>query len=121
LSDADFDSLFTKNKPIIFNFHGYAALIHKLSYRRTNHQSMHVHGYKEKGNINTPLGLAIKNQVDRFSLAMDVIDQVPQLQSSGAHVKDWLRGQVVENLAYAEEHGIDKPEIRNWKWTAGAG
>jgi xylulose-5-phosphate/fructose-6-phosphate phosphoketolase len=118
LSDSDFDSLFTKNKPIIFNFHGYAALIHKLSYRRTNHQSMHVHGYKEKGNINTPLGLAIKNQVDRFSLAMDVIDQVPRLQTSGAHVKDWLRDQMIENLAYADEHGIDKPEIRDWKWTA---
>jgi len=116
LSDRDFDSLFTKDKPIIFNFHAYASLIHKLAYRRTNHDNMHVRGYKEKGNINTPLELAIENQVDRFNLSIDVIDRVPGLEVAGAHVKEWLKGQIIENIAYAHRYGIDKPEIRNWKW-----
>ena len=116
LSDRDFDSLFTTDKPIIFNFHGYPALIHKLAYRRTNHGNLHVRGYKEKGSIETPLGLTIANQVDRFNLAIDVIDRVPRLRSSGAHVKEWLRDQIVDNIAHAHEYGIDKPEIQNWKW-----
>ncbi len=116
LADRDFDSLFTSDKPVIFNFHGYASLIHKLAYRRANHQNMHVHGYKEKGSIDTPLGLTIKNQVDRFSLSIDVIDRVPKLQKSGAHVRDWLQEQIRENVAFAHEYGIDKPEIRDWKW-----
>ena len=84
LSDRDFDTLFTENKPIIFNFHGYPWLIHRLTYRRTNHKNLHVRGYKEKGNINTPLDLAIRNQIDRFTIAMDVIDRVPTLRASGA-------------------------------------
>ena len=88
LSDRDFDSLFTVDKPVIFNFHGYPWLIHRLAYRRTNHKNMHVRGYKEKGNINTPLDLAIQNQIDRFSLAIDVIDRVPGLQVAGAHAKE---------------------------------
>ena len=88
LSDRDFDSLFTKDKPIIFNFHGYPSLIHRLTYRRTNHKNLHVRGYKEKGNINTPLDLAIQNQIDRFSLAIDVIDRVPALEVAGAHAKE---------------------------------
>jgi len=116
LSDHDFDSLFTTNKPIIFNFHSYPWLIHKLAYRRTNHDNLHVRGYKEKGNINTPFELAIRNQVDRFSLAIDAIDRVPKLQASGAHVKEWLKDQICEQISYAFEHGIDKAEIRNWKW-----
>jgi xylulose-5-phosphate/fructose-6-phosphate phosphoketolase len=116
LSDADFDSLFTKDRPIIFNFHGYPWLIHRLTYRRTNHKNLHVRGYKEKGNINTPLDLAIKNQIDRFSLAMDVIDRVPSLQSTGAHAKDELRNMQIECVNYAYEHGIDKPEIDQWTW-----
>jgi xylulose-5-phosphate/fructose-6-phosphate phosphoketolase len=116
LTDRDFDSLFTTDKPVIFNFHGYPALVHKLAYRRANHENMHVRGYKEKGSISTPLGLTILNQVDRFNLAIDVIDRVPRLKTPGAHVKDWLRDQIVENLAYAHEYGIDKPEIRDWKW-----
>lgn len=116
LSDRDFDSLFTKDRPIIFNFHAYASLIHKLAYRRTNHHNLHVRGYKEKGNINTPLELAIQNQVDRFNLAIDVIDRVAWLTDKGAHAKDSLRNSIIENLAYAHEHGIDRPEIRNWKW-----
>ncbi|MGP8437618.1 phosphoketolase family protein [Paraburkholderia fungorum] len=116
LSSRDFDSLFTASKPVIFNFHSYASLVHKLTYNRTNHDNLHVHGYREKGNINTPLELAIINQVDRFSLAIDVIDRVPVLRGVGDHAKEWLRGQIIEHLAYAHAEGIDKEEIRNWTW-----
>ncbi len=116
LSDRDFDSLFTRDTPVIFNFHGYASLIHKLAYRRTNHVNFHVRGYKERGNINTPLELAILNQIDRFNLAIDVIDRVPRLQRTSAHVKEWLKGQIVEHLNYAHQEGIDPEAIRNWTW-----
>jgi xylulose-5-phosphate/fructose-6-phosphate phosphoketolase len=116
LSDRDFDSLFTKDKPIIFNFHGYPWLIHRLTYRRTNHDNLHVRGYKEKGNINTPLDLAIQNQIDRFSLAMDVIDRVPALEVAGAHAKEQLRNMQIECQAYAHEYGVDKPEVDRWTW-----
>lgn len=116
LSDADFDSLFTKDRPIIFNFHGYPWLIHRLAYRRTNHKNLHVRGYKEKGNINTPLELAISNEIDRFSLAIDVINRVPRLQVAGAHVKEALRDQQIECRNYAYEHGIDKPDVDEWVW-----
>ena len=116
LSDRDFDSLFTRDKPVIFNFHGYPWLIHKFTYRRTNHANIHVRGYKEKGNINTPLELAIRNQVDRFDLAIDVIDRVPKLQERGAHLKEWLKGQIIESINYADREGLDRPEIRNWTW-----
>ena len=116
LSDRDFDSLFTTDRPIIFNFHGYPWLIHRLAYRRTNHKHLHVRGYKEKGNINTPLELAINNEIDRFSLAIDVINRVPRLQVSGAHVKEKLRDMQIDCRNYAHENGIDMPEIRNWKW-----
>jgi xylulose-5-phosphate/fructose-6-phosphate phosphoketolase len=117
LSDRDFDSLFTLDKPIIFNFHGYPALIHRLTYRRHNHDNLHVHGYQEKGNINTPLELAINNQIDRFSIAIDVIDRVPKLQVVGAHAKEAFRNQQIDCINYAHEEGIDMPEILNWKWT----
>jgi xylulose-5-phosphate/fructose-6-phosphate phosphoketolase len=116
LSDRDFDSLFTVDKPIIFNFHGYPWLIHRLTYRRTNHANLHVRGYKEKGNINTPLDLAIRNQIDRFSLAIDVIDRVPRLRVTGAHVKEKLRNMQIDCQHYAYEHGVDKPEIDQWTW-----
>jgi len=116
LSDREFDSLFTTNRPVIFNFHAYASLIHKLTYRRTNHDNFHVRGYKEKGNINTPLELAILNQVDRFNIAIDVIDRVPALQISAAHTKEWLKDQIIEAVNYAHENGIDCAEIREWKW-----
>jgi xylulose-5-phosphate/fructose-6-phosphate phosphoketolase len=116
LSDREFDSLFTLDKPVIFNFHAYASLIHKLTYRRRNHSNFHVRGYKEKGNINTPLQLAILNQVDRFNLAIDVIDRVPTLQASAAHTKQWLQDQIIDSINYADENGIDRPEIRNWTW-----
>ncbi len=117
LSDRDFDSLFTTDKPVVFNFHGYPWLIHRLAYRRTNHKNLHVRGYKEKGNINTPLDLAIKNQIDRFSLAMDVIDRVPALQVAGAHAKERLRNMQIACQAYAYEHGVDMPEMDQWKWS----
>ncbi len=116
LTARDFDSLFTQDRPVIFNFHGYASLIHKLAYRHTNHGNFHVRGYKEKGNINTPLELAIINQIDRFNLAIDVIDRVPRLQRTAAQVKDWLKEQIVEHLNYAHSEGVDREEIRNWTW-----
>ncbi|MBD2496605.1 phosphoketolase [Nostoc sp. FACHB-280] len=116
LSDWDFDSLFTTNKPVIFNFHGYPWLIHKLAYRRTNHENIHVRGYKEKGSINTPLELAINNQVDRFNLVIDVIDRVPKLGSAAVYVRERMKKEIIDNRNYAHKHGIDKPEIVNWKW-----
>ncbi len=116
LPDRDFDSLFTRDRPIIFNFHGYPWLIHRLAYRRTNHAHLHVRGYKEKGNINTPLELAIENQIDRFSLAMDAIDRVPRIQVAGAHVKEHLKNLQIECRHYAHEHGVDLPEADAWRW-----
>jgi xylulose-5-phosphate/fructose-6-phosphate phosphoketolase len=116
LSDRDFDSLFTVDKPVIFNFHGYPPLIHRLTYRRTNHQNFYVRGYREKGNINTPLDLAIQNRIDRFSLAIDVIDRVPALRVAGAHAKEQLRNMQIDCQHYTYEHGTDKPEIEQWKW-----
>ncbi|MEQ9465663.1 MAG: phosphoketolase family protein [Haliea sp.] len=116
LSHRDFDSLFTVDKPIIFNFHGYPWLIHRLAYRRSNHRNLHVRGYKEKGSINTPLELAIENNVDRFSLAIDAIDRVPRLQVVGAHAKEQLRNRQIDCRHYAHEHGVDMPEISNWSW-----
>lgn len=116
LPDRDFNSLFTTDKPIIFNFHGYPWLIHKLAYRRLNHINLHVRGYKEKGNINTPLELAIQNEVDRFNLVIDVIDRVPKLGSAAAYVREKMKNAIIEHVNYAYEHGQDKPEITNWKW-----
>jgi len=116
LSDRDFDSLFTLDKPVIFNFHGYPWLIHRLAYRRTNHDNMHVRGYKEKGSINTPLELAIENEIDRFSLAIDVINRVPSLLVAGAHVKEKLRDMQIECRDYAHEYGVDLPEADAWVW-----
>jgi xylulose-5-phosphate/fructose-6-phosphate phosphoketolase len=116
LTDRDFDSLFTVDKPIIFNFHGYPWLIHRLAYRRANHPNMHVRGYKEKGNINTPMELAINNEIDRFSLAIDAIDRTPRLQKIGAHAKERSRDLQIGCRNYAYEHGIDDPEIVRWRW-----
>jgi xylulose-5-phosphate/fructose-6-phosphate phosphoketolase len=116
LADRDFDGLFTRDRPIIFNFHGYPWLIHRLAYRRTNHENLHVRGYKEKGNINTPLSLAILNEIDRFSLAIDVIDRVPGLSVTGAHAKEALRDRRIDCLWHAQEYGVDPPEIEEWTW-----
>jgi xylulose-5-phosphate/fructose-6-phosphate phosphoketolase len=116
LTDRDFDALFTVDKPVIFNFHGYPWLIHRLAYRRTNHSNMHVRGYKEKGNINTPMELAINNEIDRYSLAIDVIDRTPTLQRIGTHAKERYRDLQIDCRNYAYEHGIDRPEIVSWRW-----
>jgi xylulose-5-phosphate/fructose-6-phosphate phosphoketolase len=116
LSDRDFDSMFTIDKPIIFAFHGYPWLIHRLAYRRKNHPNLHVRGYKEKGNINTPLELAIQNELDRFTLAIDVINRVPRLKVAGAHAKEKFRNMQIECENYAHEYGVDKPEADNWTW-----
>lgn len=116
LSDRDFDSLFTTDKPIIFNFHGYPWLIHRLTYRRHNHDNLHVRGYKERGNINTPLELAINNEIDRFSLAIDAIDRVPKLREIGSHAKEKFRNQQIVCRNYSHQEGTDLPEVANWRW-----
>ena len=115
-SDREFDALFSPDKPVIFNFHAYPWLIHRLTYRRTNHDNIHVRGYKEKGNINTPMELAIQNQVDRFTLAIDAIDRVPSLKVRGSHARERLVNRQIDCRNYAYEHGIDMPEITDWKW-----
>jgi xylulose-5-phosphate/fructose-6-phosphate phosphoketolase len=116
MNDWDFNSLFTTDKPVIFNFHGYPWLIHKLVYRRSNQDRIHVRGYKEEGNINTPLELAILNQIDRFNLVIDVIDRVPKLGSAAAHVKEKMKNAIIKYLTYSHEHGTDPDEITHWKW-----
>jgi xylulose-5-phosphate/fructose-6-phosphate phosphoketolase len=116
LCDRDFDSLFTADKPVVFNFHGYPWLIHKLTYNRTNHSNLHVHGYNERGNINTPMELAIENGIDRYSLAIDVIDRVPKLQTAGAHAKEKFRNMQIACCQYAHQFGIDRPDVREWRW-----
>jgi xylulose-5-phosphate/fructose-6-phosphate phosphoketolase len=120
LSDRDFDSLFTTDRPVIFNFHGYPWLIHRLTYRRTNHANFHVRGYKERGNINTPLELAMNNQIDRFNLVTDVIDRVPGLGSRAAHIKERMKDLILTHRAYAHQHGIDAESVTNWRWTLGS-
>ncbi len=116
LSDKDFDSIFTTDKPIIFAFHGYPWLIHRLTYRRTNHKNLHVRGYKEEGTTTTPFDMVVMNELDRFNLADDVIDRVPHLRYKAAHVKQMLHEKLIEHKQYVHEHGEDMPEVRNWKW-----
>jgi xylulose-5-phosphate/fructose-6-phosphate phosphoketolase len=116
LSDREFDSIFTSDKPVIFAYHGYPWLIHRLTYRRTNHDNFHVRGYKEEGTTTTPFDMTVLNDLDRFHLAGDVVDRVPRLQRIGAHFKQFLRNKLVEHKQYICEHGTDLPEIRDWKW-----
>jgi xylulose-5-phosphate/fructose-6-phosphate phosphoketolase len=116
LSDRDFDSLFTTNKPIVFAFHGYPWLIHRLTYRRTNHPNLHVRGYKEEGTTTTPFDMTVMNEVDRYHLAMDVIDRVPRLKNMAALAKQRLYVKLIEHKEYIQRVGEDMPEIRNWKW-----
>ena len=120
LPDRDFDALFTRDKPVIFAFHGYPALIHRLTYRRTNHDNIHVHGYKEEGTITTPFDMAVLNELDRFHLVADVVDRVPSLESRAAHVKQRLRDKLTEHREYICVHGEDLPEIRDWRWSPSA-
>ena len=116
LTDSEFEAIFTPDKPVIFNFHGYPWLIHRLTYRRPGQHNLHVRGYKEQGNINTPLELAIQNQTDRFSLAIDAIDRMPRFRVKGASVREAFLNQQIACKEYAHEFGIDQPEISNWKW-----
>jgi xylulose-5-phosphate/fructose-6-phosphate phosphoketolase len=115
-TEREFEGLFTADKPIIFNFHGYPWLIHKLAYRFQGHANLHVRGYKEKGNINTPLELAMLNDTSRFHLVIDIIDRVPKLRATGAHLKEEMKNAILSNLAYAHEHGTDREDICNWVW-----
>jgi len=117
LNDKDFDMLFTTNKPIIFAFHGYPLLIHRLTYRRTNHINLHVRGYKGEGTTTTPFDMVVLNDLDRFHLVMDVIDRLPGMGSRGAYIKQHLKNKLLDHKAYIDIHGEDMPEIRNWKWS----
>ncbi len=116
LSDRDFDNLFTTDKPIIFAYHGYPWLIHRLTYRRTNHDNLHVRGYKEEGTTTTPFDMLVRNDMDRFHLVNDVIERVPKLRSVAAYARQAMRDKRIEHKEYITEHGQDMPEIRNWKW-----
>ncbi|MFZ5875456.1 MAG: phosphoketolase family protein [Nitrospirota bacterium] len=116
LADSEFDALFTTDKPIVFAYHGYPWLIHRLTYRRTNHKNLHVRGYKEEGTTTTPFDMAVRNDLDRFHLVMDVIDRVPSLDSRAAHVKQLMHDKRAEHREYIERYGQDMPEVRNWQW-----
>ena len=120
LSDEDFDALFTTDKPVIFAFHGYPSLIHQLAYRRTNHDNIHVRGYKEEGTITTPFDMTVLNTLDRFHLVIDTIDRLPQAGGKGRALKVELQRKLVEHKQYIETYGEDLPEIRNWKWAPAA-
>lgn len=117
LSDADFDSLFTKDKPVIFAYHGYPTLIHRLTYRRTNHSNIHVRGYKEEGTITTAFDMTVLNDMDRFNLVIDVIDRLPSLGSKASHIKQLLQDKLIEHTEYIHTYGEDMPEVRDWKWS----
>ena len=116
ISDAEFDGLFTRDRPVIFAYHGYPYLIHRLTYRRKNHDNMHVRGYNEEGTTTTPFDMVVLNRLDRFHLAMDVIEWVPGLGSKAAHVKQHFRDKLIEHRNYVDRHGEDMPEIQNWSW-----
>jgi xylulose-5-phosphate/fructose-6-phosphate phosphoketolase len=118
LTDRDFDTLFTTDKPVIFAFHGYPWLIHRLTYRRTNHKNLHVRGYKEEGTTTTPFDMAVLNQIDRFHLAADVVDRLPALGARAAYLKQWLRDKLTDHREYIRRYGDDPPEIRDWRWGA---
>jgi xylulose-5-phosphate/fructose-6-phosphate phosphoketolase len=118
LPDRDFDAIFTCDKPVVFAFHGYPWLIHRLTYRRFNHNNLHVRGYKEEGTTTTPFDMTVLNDLDRFHLAGDAIDRVPRLRSVAGYPKQWLRDRLIEHKQYVARYGEDMPEIRNWKWPA---
>jgi len=118
LSDRDFDSMFTQDRPIVFAYHGYPWLIHRLTYRRTNHANLHVRGYKEEGTTTTPFDMTVLNDLDRFHLVADVIDRVPKLGPLAAHVKQAMRDKRIDHRHYIRRHGDDMPEIRDWRWNA---
>ena len=117
LSNGDFDALFTTDKPIIFAFHGYPWLIHRLTYRRTNHPNLHVRGYKEEGTTTTPFDMAVRNDLDRFHLVNDAVRRVPRLAPHAAHLTEIIRDKLIEHDRYIRQYGEDMPEIRNWQWS----
>jgi xylulose-5-phosphate/fructose-6-phosphate phosphoketolase len=121
LSDSDFDALFTRDKPVIFAYHGYPWLIHRLTYRRTNHKNFHVRGYKEEGTTTTPFDMVVLNDLDRFHLVGDVIDRVPGLSARAAYAKQFIRDKLLDHKAYIHKYGQDMPEIRKWSWGAQIG
>jgi xylulose-5-phosphate/fructose-6-phosphate phosphoketolase len=116
LSDAEFDALFTTNKPVIFAYHGYPWLIHRLTYRRTNHGNLHVRGYKEEGTTTTPFDMVMLNDLDRFHLVIDVIDRVPGLGASAGHVRQHMVDERLRHRQYTRDHGEDVPDVRDWTW-----
>ena len=116
LADREFDGLFTKDKPVIFAFHGYPSLIHQLTYSRTNHQNFHVHGFNEEGTTTTPFDMVVINELDRFHLALDVVDLLPQLGPRAAYFRQAIRDRLIEHKEYIEEHGEDMPYITAWRW-----
>ncbi len=118
LSDRDFDSLFTRERPVIFAYHGYPYLIHRLTYRRTNHDQIHVHGFQEKGTTTTPFDMAVMNELDRFHLAIAALDRLPKLSLDATRAKQQFRHKLIEHARHVREHGEDMPEIRDWTWTA---
>jgi xylulose-5-phosphate/fructose-6-phosphate phosphoketolase len=119
LSDRDFDDLFTRDKPVIFAFHAYPWLIHRLTYRRTNHDNFHVRGYKEEGTITTPFDMTVLNELDRFHLVIDAINRLPQTGDKGVYLKQQLKDKLIEHRQYINRHGQDLPEVLGWAWTAG--
>jgi xylulose-5-phosphate/fructose-6-phosphate phosphoketolase len=116
LSDHDFDTLFTRDKPIVFAFHGYPWLVHRLTYRRANHNNLHVRGYKEEGTTTTPFDMVVLNQMDRFHLVQDVIDRLPQLGSRAAYARQAIRDALLDHKNYIAEHGEDQPYVLGWRW-----
>ncbi len=118
LSDQEFDILFTTDKPVIFAYHGYAPLIHRLTYRRRNHHNLHVHGFKEEGTTTTPFDMVVRNGLDRFHLVSNVIDRVPGLAPRAAYAQQAIREKLLEHQQYIARYGEDMPEIRDWAWPA---
>jgi len=119
IGDREFDSMFTRDRPVIFAYHGYPYLVHRLTYRRCNHDNIHVHGFKEEGTTTTPFDMTVLNEIDRFHLAMDVIARVPGLSSRAAHVTQHFRAKLIEHAEYVRSEGEDMPEVRDWSWPAG--
>jgi xylulose-5-phosphate/fructose-6-phosphate phosphoketolase len=121
LPDREFDTIFTTDRPIMFAYHGYPWLIHRLTYRRTNHANLHVRGYKEEGTTTTPFDMAVRNEIDRFTLARDVIERVPRLGYRAAGAMQHLRDRLIDHRNYIRAHGEDMPEVREWAWSHGDG
>jgi xylulose-5-phosphate/fructose-6-phosphate phosphoketolase len=121
LSDAEFDALFTTDRPVIFAYHGYPWLVHRLTYRRHNHENLHVRGYKEEGSTTTPFDMVVRNDLDRFHLVIDVIDRVPDLGYRAAHVRQIMRDKLAEHSAYIRRKGEDLPEVSDWMWPSTRG